>query len=135
MQAQHSFSFLRRVLMLDAVASGAMGVALVLLAPVVAPWLDLPPALLREAGIVLIPFAALVGYLASRARPPRLGVWAVIVANAIWTIDSIALLFTDWVAPNAFGHAFIIGQAVVVGIFADLEYLGLRKSAVATALG
>jgi hypothetical protein len=130
---QTQVSFLRRVLLLDAVASGAMGVALLALAALLAPLLDLPTALLRETGIVLIPFAALVGYLASRERPSRFGVWVVIVANAIWTIDSIALLFTDWIAPNAFGYAFIIGQAVVVGIFAELEYIGLRKSALAIA--
>jgi hypothetical protein len=133
MQTQRSYSFLRRVLMLDALASGAMGAGLLLLAPVAASLLELPEALLRETGIVLIPFAAFVGYLASRAQPPRFGVWAVIVVNAIWTIDSIALLFTDWVAPNAFGCAIVIGQAVVVGVFAELEYLGLRKGAVAMA--
>jgi hypothetical protein len=130
---QSQLSFLRRVLLLDAVASGAMGVALVLLATVLAPLLDLPQEMLREAGVVLIPFAAFVGYLASRERPSRVGVWIVIVANAIWTIDSIVLLFSDWIAPNAFGYAFVIVQAVVVGVFAELEYIGLRKSALATA--
>lgn len=126
-------SFLRRVLLLDAVASGAMGVGLLLLAATLAPLLELPEALLREAGIVLIPFAAFVGFLSTREHPSRIGVWLVISANAIWTIDSIALSFTSFVAPNAFGHAFIIVQAIAVGVFAELEYLGLRKSALAIA--
>jgi len=130
---QTRLSFLRRVLLLDAVASGAMGVALLALASVLAPILDLPQALLREAGIVLLPFAAFVGCLASRETPWRAGVWAVIVMNAIWVIDSVVLLFASSAAPNALGFAFVIVQAVVVGIFAELQYIGLRKSGVAIA--
>lgn len=132
MQTILKLSFLRRVLMLDAIASGAMGVALLAFASLVASLLGLPEHLLREAGVVLLPFAVFVGYLASRELPSRVGVWFVIALNVIWTIDSIALLFTDWVAPNAFGYAFVIGQALVVGVFAELEFVGVRKQRVAT---
>src|SRR5687768_251753 len=65
MQTIQKLSFLRRVLMLDAIASGAMGVALFAFASLGAPLLGLPEQLLREAGVVLLPFAAFVGYLAS----------------------------------------------------------------------
>lgn len=126
-------SFLRRVLSIDAIASAAMGIGLLVFASLLAPLFDLPEALLRETGIVLLPFAAFVGYLATREQPNRIAVWAVVVVNAIWTIDSIALLFTDWVAPNALGYALVIGQAFVVGTFAELEYVGLRKGALVAA--
>ena len=128
MQRPQPSSFLRRVLSLDAAASAAMGLGLLVFASTLAPLLDLPEALLRETGIVLLPFAAFVGYLALREQPHRGAVWTVIVLNAIWTIDSIALLLTGWVAPNALGHAFVIGQAVAVGAFAELEYIGLRRT-------
>jgi len=44
-------------------------------------------------------------------------------------VQSCALLLTDWIAPNAVGYAFVIGQAAVTAVFAELEYLGLRNSA------
>jgi hypothetical protein len=133
MHSNYSLSFLRRVLAIDAAASAVMGVGLLLLASSVAPLLNLPAELLFEAGVVLLPFAAFVAYLATRERPSRIGVRTVIALNALWTIDSIALLLTDWVAPNALGYGFVIVQAIVVGVFAELEYLGLRKASVVVA--
>jgi|HigsolmetaAR202D_1030399.scaffolds.fasta_scaffold00074_40 hypothetical protein len=130
MHVSNPFSFLRRVLLADAVSAGAMGLALLAFAPQLAAVLELPPALLRESGMILVPFAAFVGYLASREHPSRAGVWTVIVINAVWTIDSIALLLTDWVAPNALGKAFVVAQALFVGVLAELQYIGLRKASV-----
>ena len=77
---------------------------------------------------MLVPFALGVGYLASRDVVSKTAVWAVIVINAIWTIDSIALLASGWVSPNLLGQAFIVMQAIAVGVFAELEFIGLRKS-------
>ena len=121
------YSFLRRVLALDAVASGVLGLGLAAFAPFLAAWLGLPVELLRESGLILLPWAAVVGFLASRRQPSRIGVWSVIAINALWVIDSIALLVTGWVAPTALGYAFVIAQAVVVGVFAELEFAGLRR--------
>jgi hypothetical protein len=90
--------------------------------------LSLPVALLREAGVVLLPFALLLVFMSTRARLPRAAVWAVIVVNAIWAIDSIALLFTGWVQPNLLGYVFVAAQAAFVALMAELEYFGLRKS-------
>jgi hypothetical protein len=122
-----TLSFLRRVLWLDALSAAAMGIALLTLCGPLADWLALPLHLLREAGIALLPFAAFVAFLASRAQPPRFGVGVVVAVNVIWAIDSIALLFTDMVSPNALGYAFVIVQAFVVALFAELQYLGLRR--------
>ena len=128
MSSSRSSSFLRRVLLVDAVSSGAMALGLLVAAGVLAELLQLPADLLWDAGIVLIPFAAFVGFLSSREQPPRFAVWAVIGLNALWTIDSVLLLTTGWIAPNALGYVFIIGQALVVGVLAELEYVGLRRS-------
>jgi hypothetical protein len=38
------------------------------------------------------------------------------------------LLASGWVAPTALGYAFVLGQALVVAILAECEYLGLRRS-------
>jgi hypothetical protein len=126
-------SLLRRVLIVDAVTSGACGVAMFALADVFASLLQLPADLVREAGIVLLPFAAFVGFVASRQEPARLAVWAIIALNIVWVVDSILLLFTGWVAPNVLGYVFVIAQAAMVLVLADLEYMGLKRSAAAAA--
>ena len=35
---------------------------------------------------------------------------------------------TGWIAPTVIGYAFIVFQAVVVGAFAELQYVGLRRT-------
>lgn len=123
--------FLRRVLLADAVMSGAAGLLMVLGAGLLPELLDLPAALLRTAGVILLPYAAFVVYVANRSQRPM--VWAVILINALWTIDSVVLLLSGWIAPNALGYAFVLAQAVAVAVFAEFEYVGLRRSEAATA--
>lgn len=120
--------FLRRAIQGDAIITGAMALLLVSAAGLLGPLLNLPVSFLREVGVFLIVYAALVGFLGTRAMMPRLAVWAVIAANAIWTIDSIALLFTDWVQPNLLGQAFVAAQALSVGVIAELQYIGVKRS-------
>jgi hypothetical protein len=126
-------SLLRRVLIVDAVVSGATGVAMFALADLFASLLQLPIELVREAGIILLPFAAFVGFVASRREPARIAVWTIIALNVVWVVDSIALLFTGWVAPNALGYVFVIAQAAMVLVLADFEYMGLKRSAAVAA--
>ena len=122
--------FLRRAIQGDAIITGAMAVLLAAAAGLLGPLLNLPESFLREVGIFLIVYAALVGFLGSREEMPKLAVWAVIAANAIWTVDSIALLFTIWVQPNLLGQAFVIAQAASVAVIAELQYMGLKRSEV-----
>jgi hypothetical protein len=91
--------------------------------------LSLPAGLISEAGLVLVPFALFVGYLASRAHVARAAVWALIAMNVVWVVDSVLLLLIGWVEPNVLGYLFVGGQAAFVAVLADLEYIGLRKSA------
>ncbi len=121
--------FLRRALQIDAIFSGVSALMLVFGASFLAPLTNLPEGFLRNAGLVLVAFVLGVGYLASREMMSKAAVWAVIAINAIWTIDSIALLASGWVSPNLLGQVFIVMQAIAVGIFAELEFIGLRKSA------
>lgn len=126
--ATSNSAFLRRVLLFDAAASGAMGVLLLLAASTLAVWLGPPTALLRGAGLVLLPFAAWVTWIATRASISRRVVGAVIIVNALWVLDSVLLLFTGWVEPTTLGYAFVLAQAVVVGALAEAQYIGLRRS-------
>jgi hypothetical protein len=128
-----SLSFLRQVLLLDAVSSGLMGVGLIVLATPLAGLMQLPANLLENAGYLLIPFAAFVGWLATRPQPAPWAVWTVIGVNVLWVADSVLVLIGDWVAPNAIGYGFIIAQGIVVGLFAELQLLGLRRRPLAGA--
>jgi hypothetical protein len=119
--------FLCRVLLADATLSGASGLLLLLGGSALAGTLGLPPTLLRGAGMILLPFAALVAWIATREPPPRAAVWAVIAGNALWAVDSVALLATGWVAPTALGYAFVTSQALAVALLAGLQRLGLRR--------
>ena len=124
----HPSLFLRRAILADAIFSGASAVLLSLGAGPLAPLLNLPEPLLRETGLFLIAYAALAGWLGTRQAMPKALVVIVIAGNAAWTIASIALLFSGWVNPNLLGESLVAMQAMAVGAFAELQYIGLRKS-------
>jgi len=124
----HPSLFLRRAILADAIFSGASAVLLSLGAGPLAPLLNLPEPLLRETGLFLIAYAALAGWLGTRQAMPKALVVIVIAGNAAWTVASIALLFSGWVNPNLLGESLVAMQAMAVGAFAELQYIGLRKS-------
>jgi hypothetical protein len=117
------------VLLLDAAASGGMGLLLAVFAGPLAGLLGLPEPLLRYAGIGLLPFAAVLAYLATREQVGRGAMWAVVAINAVWVSESLFLLASGWVSPTALGTAFVLAQAAAVGLFAWLEYRALPQSA------
>src|SRR5712692_3809519 len=125
--------FLRRAILADAIFSGVSALLLTFGAGGLAPWLNLPEVLLRETGLFLIAYAALVGWLGTRQFMPKPLVVIVIAGNAAWTLASIALLFSGAVTPNLRGAIFIAAQAVAVGALAELQYIGLRRSGGALA--
>ena len=43
-------------------------------------------------------------------------------------MDCVILAFSGWVTPSGLGYAFILAQVVVVVAFAELQYVGLRRS-------
>ena len=125
--------FLRRALLADAVVTGAVAVLQTFGAGLVAPMLSLPHPLVFETGLFLVAYTALVGWLASRQSMPKALVLIVIAGNAAWALGSIALMFSGAVTPNLLGLAFIAVHAISTGVFAELQYIGLRKSTNAVA--
>jgi hypothetical protein len=124
----HPSVFLRRAILADAIFSGASALLLTFGAGALAPLTNLPEALLREAGLFLIAYTALVGWLGTRQSMPKALVAIVIAGNAAWTLASIALLFSGAVTPNLLGEAVVVAQAIAVGALAELQYIGLRRS-------
>lgn len=120
-------SFLRRALTVDALISGATGLLLLGGASMLASLLDVPEALLRYSGLVLLPFALYVGLIARRDNAPRASIVAIIVLNAAWVAASTWLALGSAIRPNALGYAFIVAQAFAVAAFAEFQYVGLRR--------
>ena len=121
--------FLRTVLAADAIACGVMGTLLIVGAQPLAALFGLPVLLLIGAGVFLLPLAAWVGWLSKQAQPSRRAVWLLIAGNGVWVVESLLLLVPDWVQPTALGTAFIVVQAVATAVFAELEYVALKRSA------
>ncbi|MBB4366921.1 hypothetical protein GGD65_007995 [Bradyrhizobium sp. CIR18] len=122
-------TFLRRALLADAIFSGVAALGFAFGASAFAALFNLPEVLLRETGLFLIAYAALVGWLASRASVAKALVLLVVIGNAAWTVGSIALLLSSAVSPNLAGALMVVAQAIATGVFAELQYVGLRRSA------
>jgi hypothetical protein len=126
-------SFLRRVLIADGAISGATGLLMLLGADFLGGLLGLPTALLRYAGLSLIPFAAFVLYMSRQETLSTASVWFVIALNTAWVAASVLLLVSGLIDPTALGYAFIVVQAIAVAVFVELQYVGLRRPATRVA--
>ena len=117
----------RGALKLDAGVSGANGVAYLALAGPLADLLGLPESFLRGIGAFLVVYAAAVWLVGTRERLDPTAVLAVIVGNAVWTVDSIALAAFGWHDPSTAGTVWVVMQAAVVAAFAALQIEGRRR--------
>jgi hypothetical protein len=134
----HSFQpapLLRYALIGDALASSATGLPLAGGAGLLTGLLGLPEQLMRYAGLFLLPYAAVVAYVGTRATVSRAAVWTIITANAIWVVESIVILVGGWVSPTPLGVAFVAAQALIVAAFAEAQFIGLRRSMSAALAG
>ena len=127
-----STTFLRRILALDSASCALLGLLLTLDGAVLSPLFGLGERLLLGAGLLLLPLAAFIGWLASRPTPPSPLVWLVVVGNVAWTAESFLLIATESAGITPLGTAFVAGQAAAVLVVAMLEYAGLRRMRAAT---
>lgn len=119
---------LRRALQVDFGVSTACTLMLLLAAAPLAAITGLPEMLILGTGVIFVPFLLLIGWLATRQDPPRTGVWLVIALNAGWAVGTVIFLAIGVVEPTSAGYALIIGIGVAVAIFAEMEFIGLRRS-------
>jgi hypothetical protein len=118
----------RVVLKLDAVITGANGAAYLALAGLLDGPLGMPAGFLRGTGAFLMVFAACVWYAATRKQVNKRAVTAIIALNALWVVDSIALVAFGWYDPTTGGSIWVALQAVVVAAFAALQAFALRQA-------
>jgi hypothetical protein len=118
--------FLRLVLRLDALASGAIGAAFLALNAVLDDWLGLPSGLTLGTGLFLLAYAGFVWFVAGRRPLRRGGVLTVIGLNLLWVADSVVYAGSA-AGLTPLGVAFTLVQAAAVLGFAVLEAAALRS--------
>lgn len=125
-------SYVRSVLLLDGLVSGAAGVVMAAGASFLAPFLHIPQPLLFWAGLVLLPWCLALVYLSRRDAVPRLAMIDVVGVNVLWVAASFGLMIAGAIAPNLLGIAFVGAQALTVALFAILQ-LGILRASPAAA--
>lgn len=123
-------NFLRYVLFADALTCTACGLLLSVGGTFLQSVLGLPLDLMLYAGLSLFPFVAFLIFAATRKSISKTLIWLIVGLNLLWTIDSFLIIFSGYVAPTTLGYIFVIFQAVGVGLFAILEFIGLQKAEV-----
>lgn len=118
---------LRRVLAFDAISGAGTGVLHLLLASVLATWLGLPQALLQASGVAIFAFVLLAAWLARQATVPRGPLMVIVLLNVAWAIACAWLALGGAVQPTPLGVAYLLVQAVVVLVLAELEWMGWRQ--------
>jgi hypothetical protein len=118
-------TMLRRFLALDAAVTGANGLAYLAASGPLGRLLGVGSGLLLALGLLLTVYAAGVGRLASRRRPPVLPVRAVIEVNFAWAALSFVALAV-WLSPSTAGAVWVPVQALTVAGFALVQYAALR---------
>ncbi|MEU0570819.1 hypothetical protein ABZ297_36240 [Nonomuraea sp. NPDC005983] len=119
--------FLRIALALDAVVTGVNGLVYLAAAGPTSDLLGPDAELLRGIGAFLLVYGVAVGFLASRGTISQAGVKVMIALNIIWTLGSIAAVVTGAAGFTTIGAVWAIAQALVVGVFAELQIMGLRR--------
>jgi len=110
---------IRFALLLDAVISGANGVAYLVAAGPIGELLGVPADFLRALGAFLVAYGIVV-WLVSR-RPSSPAVAAVVAGNVLWVLASAVYVIAGWHDPTTAGIVWTVLQAIIVAGFAELQ--------------
>jgi hypothetical protein len=119
---------LRPLLKIDALLTGLMGTGLAAGSRVLGDLLGTPSTLTVPVGVFLVVLGGALWFLASRPHPSTRAVWALIVFNALWVVDSVVLVVADLLPLTTLGVAVVLAQAAVVAVFIELQYLAVRRA-------
>ena len=118
--------FLPAVLWIDAASCTAMAAVHLSMTGEVAAVLGLPPTLVMLSGWVLVA-AAVLAILGAMDTSRRAVIGRLIAGNARWVLGCAEVLLTAG-GLTAFGQAWLVLQALAVGVLAELEFVGLRRA-------
>lgn len=119
---------LRALFGIDAATCVASGALLATASRPLARVTGLPDALLFEAGVVLLLFAAAVAWIVARRAVSRRAVLAIVDANVLWAVASLvyAAAFADGATP--LGRTVVAAQGFAVGVLAAFEWVVARDA-------
>lgn len=119
---------LRNVLQIDGWSTLLFGIALLGTAPWLSGPLGIPASWLVPFGVVMLGGSAALLLIAGYPRvPPRLSA-AVVAGNALSGAALLVLAFSGLLPLTGLGVAFLLSGAVVVAVFAELEFAARRRS-------
>ena len=119
---------LRLALRRDAAASGALGVVGLATAPLLTDLLGVPAPVLRGTGMFLVAYAVALVVLAAVRSIPRPAAWTVVIGNVAWSAGSTAAVLAARESLTALGVGVVLVQAPAVAVFAELQWMGLRRA-------
>lgn len=121
-----SVSTLRRVLGLDAACGIGLGLSHLALAGSLSTWTGIPANWLQVTALIVIVVASTAGWLAARTEPPVGGVRLLAAGNFAWVAASLWLAFGSGLPLTGLGLGWVLAQALVVLVMAELEWAGAR---------
>jgi hypothetical protein len=118
-----------RILQINATATAATGLAMLAGRGFLPPLFGLgSPLLLDLIAIFFLAYAAGLFYFAARPQVERPALLAFAAADGAWVIGSVVLLLMFWPQLTPIGRVLIIGVAIVVDIFAMLQFRAARSA-------
>lgn len=126
-------NFMRNVLRVDTLSCLACGLLQLAFPAQMADLLRLPAPLLAYTGEFLLVYAAVVAFVSTRKPIPRNIVWLLVAGNLGWAAACVLLLVSGSVQPTVLGMVYLSMQALTVAVLAELQYFGLRRTALQPA--
>src|SRR5258706_15629704 len=128
MNTSSNQTIIRRILYGNAIFSGVSGLLFILASNVIANFIGLgsSPAIL-VTGIGLAGYAVLIYVNASPNKISRSFVLTAVISDSVWVLLSILLLTTGWVQISVDGKWTVRLIAMLVDVFATLQFIEWRK--------
>ncbi|CAN5331680.1 hypothetical protein BH09ACT8_BH09ACT8_31520 [soil metagenome] len=121
-------SLLRFAIRLDATLTGLGGLVMAAAAGPLSSLTGLTPTHAYALGAAFVLYGAVVYLLAARPALRSVGI-AVVVANIVCTVAAVAVVAAGVFPLTGAGMAVILGCAVYTAVFAELQYVGVRRLA------
>lgn len=119
-------AFLRFAMRLDAVITGVMGVAGLLLAPRIAELSGTPMTFEYSMAAFFVGYGIAVYALSRMVRVRTPGI-AVIAGNVLYAVGAVAMVLAGVWPLTTTGIVLTLASGVYTLVMADLQYLGLRR--------
>lgn len=117
----------RNAVLADGVISGAMGALLIVAAGPLSGLLGISAGFLFWVGVAFMPWMLALLLIGRKDQPSARTVETVIALNMLWVVASIGLIIFGPFEMTTLGIAFVLAQALAVTIFADLQFVGLKR--------